>query len=121
MTDPNPSYGWPVRAFVLGGLAFALAVTVFSVAAGIGARLLGGVWFWATVWTFLAALACALWQGFRHGDWAAFDRYELPEDGGDRFDWSTRTGRYAWLRDVEDGDLHDQDLLHGHGPSTPSP
>ena len=116
MTDPNPSYGWPVRVFVLGGLAFALAVTVFSVAVGIGVRLLGGIWFWAAIWTVLAALACALWRGFRHGDWSAFDRYELTEDNGDRFDWATRTGRYAWIRDAEDGHLHDEDPLRGHGP-----
>ena len=35
-------------------------------------------------------------------------RYELPEDNGDRFDWSTKTGRYAWLRDIEDRHLHDR-------------
>ena len=81
----------------------------------------GGIWFWAVLWTALAALACALWRGFRYGDWSAFGRYELPEEGGDRFDWSTKTGRYAWLRDVEDRDLHDHDHLRGHGPSTRSP
>ena len=84
--------------------ALALAVTVFSVATGTGVRFLGGIWFWAMIWTVLAALACALWRGLRHGDWSAFGRCELPEEGGDRFDWSTRTGRYAWLRDVEDRD-----------------
>ena len=133
MTDPNPSSSIPhvphvpvrpscrARAFVLGGLALALAVTVFSVATGTNVRLLGGIWFWAMIWTALAALACALWRGFRYRDWSAFGRYGLPEDGGDRFDWSTKTGRYAWLRDVEDRDLHDHDPLRGHGPSTPSP
>ena len=121
MTDPYPSISWRVRAFVLGGLALALVVTVFSLATGTGVRFLGGVWFWATVWTVLAAFACSLWRGFRHRDWSAFGRYDLPEDGGDRFDWSTRTGRYAWLREFEDGHLHDEDHLHGHGPSTWSP
>ena len=96
MTDPDPSISWRVRAFVLTGV-----------------RRLGGIWFWATVWTVLAAFACALRQGFRHGDWSAFDRYDLPEDSGDRFDWATKTGRYAYLRDVED-----RDPPHGHGPST---
>ena len=117
----DPSKSRRARAFVLGGIALGLAVTVFSVAAGTGVRFLGGVWFWAAVWTVLAALACALRQGFRHGDWSAFDGYELPEDYGERFDWSTKTGRYAWLRDVEDGHLHDEDHLRGHGPSTWSP
>ena len=121
MTDPNPSISWRARAFVLGGLALALAVTVFSVAAGMGARFLGGIWFWAVIWTVLAALACAMWRGFRHGDWSAFDRYDLPEDGNDRFDWATRTGRYAWLRDAEDGHPHDEDHLRDHGPRTSSP
>ena len=118
MTNPNPSISRRARAFVLSGVVIALAVTVFSVTTGTGARLLGGVWFWATVWTVLAALACALWQGFRHGDWSAFGEYELPEDNGDRFDWATRTGRYAWLRDIEDRDLDDDEHLRGHGPST---
>ena len=116
MSDPSSSRR--VRAFVLGGPAFALAVTVFSVATGTGVRLLGGVWFWAGIWTALAALSCALRQGFRHGDWSAFRGYELPEEGGERFDWSTRTGRYAWLRDVQDGELDDIEHLRGHGPST---
>ena len=121
MTDPNPSGSWRARAFVLGGVAFAFVVTVFSVFTGIGVRFLGGIWFWAVIWTVLAALACALWRGFRHGDWSAFGRCEFAEDNGDRFDWATRTGRYAWLRDFEDRDLHDHGRLRGHGPSTRSP
>ena len=119
MSNPSdPSNGCRARAFVLGGLALALAVTVFSVVIAIGARFLGAIWFWAVIWTILAALACALWRGLRYRDWSAFGGYELPKEGGDRFDWATRTGRYAWLRDLEDGHLHDQDHLRGHGPST---
>ena len=121
MTDPHPSCNWRARAFVLGGLALALVVTVFAVAIGTGVCLLGGVWFWAGIWTFLSSLACALWRGLRHGDWSAFGGYELPEDAGDRFDWATKTGRYAWLRDAEDQDLQDPEHLQGHGPSTWSP
>ena len=118
MTDPNPSISWRARVFVLGGLVIALVTTVFSVATGLGVRFIGGIWFWAGIWTVLAALACALRRGFRHGVWSAFREYELPEDGGDRFDWATKTGRYAWLRDAEDRDLHDPDHLRGHGPNT---
>ena len=118
MTDPNPSTSRRVRIFVLGGIVIAFAFTVFAAMTGLGVYLLGGVWFWAAVWTVLAALACALWQGFRHGDWSAFGRYELPEESSDRSDWATRTGRYAWLRDAEDGHLHDPDHLRDHGPST---
>ncbi len=114
----DPSSGWRARAFVLGGLVIALVATVFVVTTGTGVRLLGGVWFWAGIWTALSALACALWLGFRHGDWSVFRGYELTEESGDRFDWATRTGRYAWLRDAEDGHLNDPDHLRGHGPST---
>ena len=121
MTDPNPSCSRRARVFVLGGIALALSVTVFSVAIGTNVRFIGGIWFWAAIWTVLTALACALWRGFRHRDWSAFGRCELPEEGGDQFDWSTRTGRYAWLRDLEDPHLHDHDPLRGHGPSTRSP
>ncbi len=119
MSDPSGSRR--AQAFVLGGISLALAVTVFSVATGTGVRFLGGIWFWAMIWTVLAALACALWRGLRYRDWSAFGRCELPEEGGDRFDWSTRTGRYAWLRDIEDRDLNDPDHPHDHGPSTWSP
>ena len=118
----DPSKSRRARAFVLGGLALALAATVFSVATGTGVRFLGGIWFWTVIWTALAAVACALWRGCRYGDWSAFGRYQLPEESGDRFDWATKTGRYAWLRDPEDRELHDEDPLCGHhGPSTPSP
>ena len=120
MTELNPSSSRRARVFVLGGPVIALVVTVFVVTTGTGVRLLGGVWFWAAVWTVLASLACALWQGFRHGDWSAFGRYELPEEDGDRYDWATKTGRYAWLRDIEDRDLDDTEHLRGHGPSARS-
>ena len=64
---------------------------------------LRGVWLVAALWTFFAALAHVLWRGFRYGDWSAFGRYEVPTgDDGERFDWATKTGRYAWRRDLED-------------------
>ena len=47
--------------------------------------------------------------GTRHGDWTAFKRYELPDDHGERFDWATKTGRYAHLRDPEEQELHAHD------------
>ena len=121
MSDPNPSISRRARAFVLGGPALALVATVFAAITGIGVRRLGGIWFWAGIWTVLAALSCVLRQGFRHGDWSAFGGHKLPEDSGDRFDWATKTGRYAWLRDAEDGDLHDEDHLRDHGPCIRSP
>lgn len=116
MTKQNPSMA--ARAFVLSGPAIALLFTLHVLVTGSGASLLFAVWFWAAVWTFLAALAGALWRGLRRRDWSAFTGYELPEGDGDRFDWTTRTGRYAWRRDDEEGELHAHDDCPGHGPIT---
>ena len=113
MTNHNPSRS--AGAFVLAGPALALLFTAFSLGCGTGARLLGGVWFAAALWSFVTALSCVLWRGFRHGDWSAFGRYELPDGDGERFDWATRTGRYAWRRELEEQELH------GHGPDSPFP
>ena len=111
MTNPNPSGS--ARALVLAGPTLALIFTVFALTTGTGVRFICGVWLGAALWSFLTALAGVLWRGFRHGDWsAAFNRHELPEGDGERFDWATRTGRYAHLRDFEDHDLHEGD----HGP-----
>ena len=107
MTKNNPSDG--TRAFVLAGPAAALLFTVFSVATGTGVGFIDDVWFWAALWISFCALSCVLWRGFRHGDWSAFKRYELPDDHGERFDWATRTGRYAHLRDLEEQELHRHD------------
>ena len=112
MTNPNPSGG--ARAFVLAGPTLAFLATVFRLVNG-SSLPLGGVWFGAALWAFLAALSCVLWRGFRHRDWFSLERYEFPEGNGERFDWSTRTGRYAWRRDLEDQDLGD------NGPNTPFP
>ena len=102
MTNHNPSAA--AQVFVLVGPALALLFTVFAFATGL--RLLGGVWFAAALWSFLTALAQVLWRGFRHGDWSAFNRYEFAEENGERFDWATKTGRYAHLHDLEEQELH---------------
>ena len=112
MTKQTPSRA--ARALVFAGPALALIFTIFALGTGLGACFLCGVWFWGVIWTFSSALTCALWRGFRHGDWSAFRRYEFPEDDGERFDWSTRTGRYAYLRDLEEEALHEGD----QGPIT---
>ena len=106
MTNHNPSGA--AQVFVLVGPAFSLVATVFSLVTGTGLPL-GGVWFGAALWTFLAALAHILWRGFRHGDWSAFNRYEFAEENGERFDWATKTGRYAHLHDLEEQELHRHD------------
>ena len=115
MTKRNPSKA--AQAIVLGGPALALLFTLYVLVSGSGARLLFTVWFWAVLWTFLTALAGAVWRAFQ-GDCSAFTGYELPEGDGDRFDWATRTGRYAWRRDDEERELHAHDDYPGHGPIT---
>ena len=95
MTKRKPSKA--AQAIVLGGPALALVFTLYVLVSGSGARLLFTAWFWAMFWTFLTALAGALWRAFR-GDRSAFTGYALPEGDGDRFDWATRTGRYALRR-----------------------
>ena len=119
MRNDNPSggAGRRARALVLGGPLLAFLFTLFVLVSGSGARFLFGVWFCAVLWTFSSALMGVLWRGIRHGDWSAFRRYEFPEDDGERFDWSTRTGRYAWRRDYEEGG-HEGEGFQDHGPIT---
>ena len=111
MSGQNPSPY--TRALVLAGPTLAFLATILSLAAGSGLRLLWTVWFCAALWCLLTALPCVLWRGFRHVDWAAFARYRLPDGREERFDWSSRTGRYAWRRELEEQELH------GHDPDFP--
>ena len=107
MTDPKPSRS--ARLLVLAGPALALLATILYLAAGIGLRPLGVVWVCAALWSLLTALSCVLWRGFRHGDWSAFHRHELSDGRDEDFEWSARTGRYAWRRDAEEEELFGQD------------
>ncbi len=107
MTKNNPSRS--ARLLVLAGPATALLATILLLAAGSGLRHLGAVWISAALWGLLTALSCVLWRGFRHGDWSAFARYELPDRKEEDFEWSARTGRYAWRRDAEEEELFSQD------------
>ena len=102
---------WRARALVLGGLALATVYTAAAFALDAGTQHVGPLWMAAIAWTVAAGLAGALWRGFRHSDWSAFSGYELPEDDGDMEEWAMRTGRYAWLRDMEEESLHDHDHL----------
>ena len=99
------------RLFVLGGPAVAALCTAASSVLGTGAWFVGFTWIAAIAWTALASLAAALWRGFRHRDWSVFRGYEFPDDREDEIDWSTRTGTYAWLGDMEDRHLHDDGHL----------
>ena len=113
MTNPKPSR--VEKTLVLAGPSLALLTTILSLATGSGLRLLGVVWFCAALWSLLTALPCVLWRGFRHGDWTAFSRYELPDGREERFEWASRTGRYDWRREVEEQEIH------GHDPGVPFP
>ena len=101
---------WRTRAFVLGGLALAAVYTAATLALDAGVEHIGPLWMAAIAWTFVSSLAGALWRGFRHRDWSAFSRYELPEDDSEIHEWVLRTGRYSSLRDMEEELLHDDHL-----------
>ncbi len=105
---------WRERVFVLAGPGLALFVSAASVGLGAGAHCIGPIWMVAIAWTVAASFAAALWSGFRHRDWSAFHAYEFPDDDGDLDEWSSRTGRYQYLRDREDRLLHDDDHLRNH-------
>ena len=109
---PLPRITWRARALVLGGLALAAVYNAAALVLGAGAEHVGPLWMAAIAWTVAAGFAGALWRGFCHSDWFAFSGYELPEDDGDIEEWAMRTGRYTWLRDMEEESLHDHDHLH---------
>ena len=107
MTNRNPSRS--ARLLVIAGPVLALLATILSLAAGSGLRPLVAVWACAALWSLLTAFSCVLWRGFRRGDWSAFHRHELPDGKEEDFEWSSRTGRYAWRRDVEEEELFGRD------------
>ena len=109
-TDSDRRISRRERAFVLAGPGVALLATGAAHACGAGTELLAPVWLAALAWTVLTSLAGALRRGIG-GDWSAFRTGDLPDGHGERFDWDTRTGRYAWMRDLEDRHLHDDDHL----------
>ena len=99
-------------AVVLGGLAVALALTPVLCVVPAGAGLIGPLWFLAVLWTVLASLAQAVWQGVSRGDWSAFAACDCgPND--DDFDFSTKSGAYFDLaiRDQHEALLYDRSDL----------
>ncbi len=102
---------WRGRAFVLGGLGLAALATAASLALGAGAQHIGTLWMAALAWTVVASAAHVLWLGLARRDWSAFGHYELPEDDGDADEWASRTGRYDYLREWEERQLHDDGWL----------
>ena len=91
---------------MLGGFALAALYTAVSAAAGTGLEAAGALWLAALAWAVLSSLALALRRGLRQGDWSAFRR-RRSRDRGDLVDWTTRTGRYTYLRHRDHRMLHD--------------
>ena len=107
--DTGRCGAWRARAFVLGPLAIAALATAAALGFNTDTALLGPLWLAALAWTVLASLAGALLRGFRHGDWSAFGRHELPDGPDYGLDMDTRTGSYSYLRDEEDRLLYEDD------------
>ena len=83
--------------WVLGPLAVAVPVSVALAFAGADGDWFGAVWVAVLFWTIGATFVQALWQGLRHGDWAAFTYCDWPSTDDD-FDFETRSGEFAYLR-----------------------
>ena len=98
----TPRSTWRERLFVLGGFALAGLYTAASLAAGSGAEAIGPLWMAAIAWTVAASLTAALWQGFRHRDWSAFQGCAAPDGRDEHIDWATGTGSYAFLEIAEE-------------------
>ena len=105
-TPTGHRHSWRARFIVLGPLAVAALAMVFEAEP----HVLAPFWLAALAWTALASLAGALVRGFRHGDWSAFRGHRFPDNGGELDEWSARTGRYAWLGEMEER-LRDDDGL----------
>ena len=96
---------------MLGGFAVAAFWTVVAAAFGLDMNAAGAAWLVAVLWTVPSSLALALRRGFVHGDWSAFADYDFSHDDGDLDEWSSRTGRYQYLADMEERLLRDDDHL----------
>ena len=105
-----PRSTWRERAIVLGGFAVAALWTAATLMLDTGIETAGAAWLAAVVWAVLSSLALALRRGFRHRDWTAFRRHRFP-DNGELVDWTTRTGRYAYLRIQEE---HERLMRNDH-------
>ena len=102
-------HSWRERLFVLGGFAFAALWTAVAAILGFGMEAAGPLWLAAILWTVPTSLALALRRGFVHRDWSAFGDHDFPHDDGDLDEWSSRTGRYQYLADMEERLLRDDD------------
>ena len=120
---PPAACSTAARRAVVGPVAVAVPLSVVPAFAGAGADWIGAVWFAAVLWAIAASFVQALWQGIWHGDWSAF-AYCDPPGNDDDFDYTTRTGRYAYLRNHAEDDalMRDGDRFlpdHDHDDSRP--
>ena len=98
------------RALMLGGLGAALAATPVLVALGLGTEAVQATWLLAALWTAGAELGCALWRCVRGGgDGPGLGRAPAPECE-DAHEWASGSGRYAYLRALEEDTRRGDDL-----------
>ena len=108
---PRRRHSWRERTFVLGGFALAAPYTVAAAVLGLDMETVGAAWLAAVLWTVPTSLTLALRRGFVHRDWSAFAGHDFPEDDGELDEWSSRTGRYQYLADMEERLLRNDDHL----------
>ena len=94
--DRNPHASMAALT-VLFGLAVALTATPVFLVLGAQLQAIQLLWIVAVIWTIVASFVHALWQALRHGDRSEFMCGEIPRND-ENLDWSTRTGRYAFMR-----------------------
>ena len=99
-----PRTTWGERVLVLGGIALAALATAWSIATGGGLEIVAAAWIAAGAWAFVSSLALAIRRGVRDRDWSAFRTRELRDGHGERIDWSSKTGRYAYMRIAEENE-----------------
>ena len=95
--DGRPATHRSAEGVVLFGLAVALPATPVLPILGTDWQAVQLLWIVAVIWTVVASFVQALRQGIRHGDWSAFRCGDIPLSDDD-LAWSTKTGRYAYLR-----------------------
>ena len=97
---------WRERLFVLGGLVLAALWSAASLASGAGGELIGRSGWRRSHGPCWRASRARSGGGSATANWTAFRRHRFP-DNGELVDWTTRTGRYAYLRQWEDRILRD--------------
>ena len=89
---------------MLAGIALAAPTTAVALVLDVDRAVIGLAWTIAVAWTAVASLAVAFRCGIVDRDRSVFRGRRhacFPESRAGRFDWDTRTGRYAYMRTRE--------------------